>query len=299
MKTRLAILIVQLALLGLLAPAHAQPPMDPQQAWNSALERMAQRVRETETVRAVAAIERRIQREGETKPTLITKAKATIWIDHEKYRVEIENEVSLQAPKLAMPYSATGIRRETIVFDGLSVFQARDMLNGARTGLDYSREIALPLIFAGFPSADPVHPWTFYLRHDRLQKRQFDCAYLNSGMIVARSKQVSPTGRVTQLQTAYLLPGSSEIRRYEAKDASGKRFTSIDLTWGKSDGAIFLKRFLRDGITASSQFAGPPFRDIIDFEILDYQADVSMPEDWFSRDALGQGRQWIEMPSTY
>ena len=281
MKTRLSITIALLTIIVLSGCVHAQTPIDARQVWSTAVERLAQRESTHRRAIAIATIERSIQRTGEEEPTIVTKATARIWKDD---------------PKLGMPYSPTGIRRETITFDGHAVCQTRDMDGGARTGIDYGHDYALPLMFAGFPSPDPIRPWTYHISVARLPKREFEAEYLNSGMVRVQLKPAVARG---PRSFVYLLPDSNECRRYEVEDSSGQRLSSVDLTWGEFNGTVLMKRYFRIGKAGSSQFPGDSFKDITTFEILNFQTVASIPDHWFSRDSLGEDRNWTEMPISY
>lgn len=296
MKT--VIVVASFAILASSFDIHAQTPSDADRAWILALDRLEQRERTGDKLYAVASIERSVQRRGEEELTVVTKATAKIWRDDPKYRVEIENELSMQSLKLGTPYTSTGIRKQTIAFDGTAVRVAIDRDNGERTGIDYGRNFALPLMFAGFPSPDPIRLWTFDLRVDRLQGKEFNCMYLNSGMIRVQSKEEA-NPRNPNRRCFYLLPESHEIRRYELRDSSKKHIYTLDLTWHNLNGTVFLKRFVRNGSRGSSQFPGGSFQDKRIIELSDFQTDVAISDEWFSRDSLGDDRRWIERGGGY
>ena len=275
---------------------YGQSKSEAQAAWDSALEQLAQCERALDHVYAVASIERSVQRSHEDLPTIITKATARIWTDDPKYRVEIENEISLESIGKGRPYTPTGIRRHTLTFDGATVCSVLDMDNGDRKGFDYGREYALPLMFAGFPSTHPVRPWTLSLQVDRLQAKEFDCDYLPSGMLHVQSRASRPRDRSRAIY--YLTPKSYEIRRIEYRD-SFKRLGSVDLTWSTYDEKVFLERFVRQGRAASSQFPGEEFHNKTTFEILHIQTDQEISQDWFTRESLGEAGTWIHVPTTY
>src|SRR5690606_26323279 len=107
MKTRLSIMIALFVLPVLSLCVHAQTQTDARQVWNTAMDRLAQRERTHCSAFVFASLERSIQRTGEEAPTIITKATARIWQDDPKYRVEIENEISMEAPKQGIGYSPT------------------------------------------------------------------------------------------------------------------------------------------------------------------------------------------------
>lgn len=297
MRTQLPTLSSLLVILLLALEVHAQTRTYAQQRWTETLNRMAQREHALNRVYAVASVERSIQRTGEERPTVVTKATARIWADAPKYRVEIENEISLESPRKGMPYTSTGIRRQLITCDGATVCQAIDMENGDRTGIDHGRDYALPIMFAGFPSPDPIRPWAFSLGVDRLLAKQFNCDYLDSGMI--RVQSPAPDKHTRNRHVFYLMPDSHEIRRHEVRDSSGKLVSSIDLVWAESREKVVLRRFLRKGNTASSQFPGGVFKDITSFEFLEFQSDVAISDDTFSKGSLGENRSWKENTGGY